>query len=150
MKTEASTKIVNWLSKTNVMSFLRNTEFSLWYIRGGFLIRRSSAIRRFIAGFLRCDNRTIMKSFLKKIAHKFSGNFGGFLCNFPVNLRAIFLRNDFIIVRLSHLRNPAINLRIAELRLMRNPPQGYITLLKVWHTLGLVRNATMCYSFADS
>ena len=41
---------------------------------------------------------------------------------FPVNLRAIFLRNDFIIVRLSHLRNPAKNLRIAELRLMRNPP----------------------------
>ena len=32
------------------------------------------------------------------------------------------MRNDFIIVRLSHLRNPAKNLRIAELRLMRNPP----------------------------
>ena len=89
---------------------------------GGFLIRRSSAIRRFIAGILRCDNRTIMKSFLKNIAREFSGNFGGFLCKFPVKSRAIFLRNDFIIVRLSHLRNPAINLRIAELRLMRNPP----------------------------
>ena len=54
-----------------------------------------------------CDNRTIMKSFLKKIAGKFSGNFGGFLCKFPINSRAIFLRNDFIIVRLSHVRNPA-------------------------------------------
>ena len=28
-------------------------------IVSGFLIRRSSAIRRFIAGFLTCDNRTI-------------------------------------------------------------------------------------------
>ena len=35
--------------------------------RGGFLIRRSSsAIRSFIAGSLKCDSRTIMKSFLKK------------------------------------------------------------------------------------
>ena len=91
-------------------------------IRGGFLIRRSSAIRRFFAGFLRCDHRTIIKSYLKEIAREFSGNFVGFLCKFPVNLRVIFLRNDFIIVRLSHFRNPAINLRIAELRLMRNPP----------------------------
>ena len=89
---------------------------------GGFLIRRSSAIRRFFPGFLRCDNRTIMKSFLKKIVHEFSGNFVGFLCKFSVNSRAIFLRSDFMIVRLSHFRNPAINLRIAELRLMRNPP----------------------------
>ena len=93
--------------------------------RGGFLIRRSSAIRRFIAGFLKCDNRTIMKSFLKKIACEFSGNFVGFLCKFPVNSQAIFLGNDFIIVRLSHFRNPAINLRIAELRLMRNPSLMY-------------------------
>ena len=91
---------------------------------GGFLVRRSSAIRRFIAGFLTYDNRTIMKSFLKKIAPEFSGNFGGFLCKFLINSRAIFLRNDFIIVRPSHFRNPAINLRIAELRLMRNPPQN--------------------------
>ena len=37
------------------------------------------------AGFLRYDNRTIMKSFLKKIAREFSGNFVGFLCKFPVN-----------------------------------------------------------------
>ena len=35
------------------------------YTSGGFLIRRSSAIRRFFAGFLRCDLRTIMRSFLK-------------------------------------------------------------------------------------
>ena len=34
-------------------------------------------------------------------------HFVRFLCKFPVNLRAIFLRNDFIIVRLSHLKNPA-------------------------------------------
>ena len=94
--------------------------------RGGFLIRRSSAIRRFFAGFLRCNNRTIMKSFLKIIAREFSGSFVGFLCKFPVNSRAIFLRNDFIIVRLSLFRNPAINLRIAELRLMRNPPLLYL------------------------
>ena len=74
---------------------------------GGFLFRRSSAIRRFFAGFLRCVSRTIMKSFLKKIDREFSGNFVRFLCKFPVNSRAIFLGNDFIIIRLSHLRNPA-------------------------------------------
>ena len=91
--------------------------------RGGFLIRRSSAIRRFFAGFLRCDSRTIMKSFLKKIARKFTGNLHKNCIKFPENSRAILLRNDFIIVRLSHLRNPAKNLQIAELRLMRNPPQ---------------------------
>ena len=56
--------------------------------RGGFLIRRSSAIRRFFAGFLRCDNRTIMNSFLRKIAREFSGNFVGCLCKFAVNSRA--------------------------------------------------------------
>ena len=43
----------------------------LW---GEFLIRRSSAIRRFFAGFQRCDSRTIMKSFLKKIVREFTGN----------------------------------------------------------------------------
>ena len=59
-------------------------------ICGGFLIRRSSAIRRFIAGFLTCDNRTIMKSFLKKIDREFSGNFVGVLCKFPINSQAIF------------------------------------------------------------
>ena len=57
-------------------------------IRGGFLIRRSSAIRRFIAGFLRCDNRTIMKSFLKIIACEFSGNFVRCVCKFLVNSRS--------------------------------------------------------------
>ena len=41
---------------------------------GGFLIRRRSAIRKFFAGFLRCDSRTIMRSFLKKITRKFTGN----------------------------------------------------------------------------
>ena len=88
----------------------------------GFLIRRSSAIRRFFAGFLRCDSLTIVKSFLKKIPGEFSGSFVRFLCKFPVNSRAIFLRNNFIIVRLLQPTN-AKNLRIAELRLMRNPPQ---------------------------
>ena len=107
----------------------------IFFFRGGFLIRRSSAIRRFFAGFLRCDNRTIMKSFLKKIARKFTGNFVGFLCKFPVNSRAIFLRSDLIIVRLSHFRDPAINLRIVELRLMRNPSQ-------IWKVAR--REATCC------
>ena len=46
-----------------------------------------------------------MKSFLKKIAREFPENFVGFLCKFPVNSRAIFLRNDFTIVRLPHFRN---------------------------------------------
>ena len=78
--------------------------------------------RRFFAGLLRCDSRTIMKSFLKRIAREFTGNLHKNLMKFPDNSRAIFLRNDFIIVRLSHLRNPANNLRIAEVRLMRNPP----------------------------
>ena len=93
---------------------------------GGFLITRSSAIRRFFAGFLRCDSRTIMKSFLKKITREFTGNLHKNRTKFPENSRAIFFRIDFIIVRLSHLRNPAKNLRIAELRLMRNPPHGLI------------------------
>ena len=57
---------------------------------GGFLIRRSSAIRRFFTGFLRCDSRIIMKSFHKKFAREFSGNFGRFLYKFPVNSRSIF------------------------------------------------------------
>ena len=94
--------------------------------RGGFLIKRSSAISRFFAGFLWCDSRAIMKSFLKQIACEFSGNFLRCVCKFPVNLRAIFLRKDFIIVRLSHLRYPAKNLRIAELRLMRNPWRRHV------------------------
>ena len=38
-----------------------------WHM-GGFLTRRSSAIRRFFAWFLRCYSRTIMKSFLKRIS----------------------------------------------------------------------------------
>ena len=75
--------------------------------RDGFLIRRSSAIRRFIAGFLKCDIRTIMKSFLKKIVRKLTGNLHKNPTKFPENSRAVLLRNDFIIVRLSHLRNPA-------------------------------------------
>ena len=57
---------------------------------GEFLIRRSSAIRRFFAGFVRCDSLTIMKSFLHKIAHEFSGSVVRFLCKFPVKSRAFF------------------------------------------------------------
>ena len=64
-----------------------------------------------------------MKSFLKKkIARELTGNLHKHPTKFPGNSRAIFLRNDFIIVRLLHLRNPAKNLLFAELRLMRNPP----------------------------
>ena len=48
-----------------------------------------------------------MKSFPKKIAHELTGNLHKNPTKFPENSRAIFLRNDFIIVRLSHLRNPA-------------------------------------------
>ena len=65
---------------------------------------------------------TIMKSFLKKIARELTENLHKNPMKFPDNSRAISLKYDFIIVRLSHIRNPAINLRIAELRLMRNPP----------------------------
>ena len=89
---------------------------------GGFLIRRSSAIRMFIAGLLKSDSRTIMKSFLKKIALELTENLHKNPTKLPENSRVIFLRNDSIIVRLLHLRNPAKNLRIAELRLIRNPP----------------------------
>ena len=71
-----------------------------WMIRGGFLIRRSSAIHRFFAGFLRCDGLTISEVVSQKIAREFSGSFVRFLYKFSVNSRAIFLRNDFIIVRL--------------------------------------------------
>ena len=63
-----------------------------------------------------------MKSFLNKSARELTGNYHKNPTKFPENLRGISLRYDFIIVRLSHFRNPAINLRIAELRLMRNPP----------------------------
>ena len=84
--------------------------------RSGFLIRRSSAIRRFIAGFLKCDSRTIMKSFLKKnrsqILRKFRGMFMQISCQFA--------------------SDKPINLRIAELRLMRNPP--LITSQRTHHT----------------
>ena len=48
-----------------------------------------------------------MKSFPKKIAHELTGNLHKNPTKFPENSRAIFLRNDFIIVRLLHLRNPA-------------------------------------------
>ena len=48
-----------------------------------------------------------MKSFLKKVAGKLTGNLHKNPPKFPENSRAIFLRNDFLIVRLSHLRNPA-------------------------------------------
>ena len=84
--------------------FTGNTSQRNW---GGFLIRRSSAIRRFFARFSRCDSHTIMKSFLKKIACEFTGNLHKNCMKFPENLRAIFLRNDFSIVRLSHLEKPA-------------------------------------------
>ena len=63
----------------------RDLEFAKGENWGGFLIRRSSAIRRFFAGFLRYDSRTIMKSFLKKIACEFLGNFVRSFCKFPVN-----------------------------------------------------------------
>ena len=59
-------------------------------IRDGFLIRRSSAIRRFIAGFLKCDSRTIMKSFLKKITSKLTENLHKNPTKFPENSQAIF------------------------------------------------------------
>ena len=64
--------------------------------RGGFLIRRSSAIRRYIAGFLKCDSRTIMKSFLNNIARELTGNL--------------------------HKNPPEISW---ELRLMGNPPHKF-------------------------
>ena len=53
---------------------------------------------------------------------RFLRKFRAIFMHISVNLRTIFLRNDFIIVRLSHLRNPAKNLRFTELRRMRNPP----------------------------
>ena len=61
----------------------------------------------FSAGFVRCNSHTIMKSFLKKIALEFTGNLHTNRTKLPENSRAVLLRNDFIIVRLSHLRNPA-------------------------------------------
>ena len=48
-----------------------------------------------------------MKSFLKIIARELTGNLHKNPTKLPENSRAIFLRNDFIIVRLLHLRNPA-------------------------------------------
>ena len=99
--------------------------------RGRFLIKRSSAIRKFFAGFLRCDSRTIINSFLKKNAREFTEKLPKNRPGFPENSRAIFLRNDFIIVRLSLLRNLAKNLRIAELRLMRNPSQNSYSALHI-------------------
>ena len=67
--------------------FLFTFFLNIW---DGFLIRRSSAICRFFAGFLKYDSRTTMKSFLKKIAREFSGDFVRVLCKFPVNSQAIF------------------------------------------------------------
>ena len=66
----------------------------------------------------------------QKIALEFTENLHKIRTKFPENSRAIFfLRNDFIIVRLSHLRNPAKKFRIAELRLMRNQPQLVLPLV---------------------
>ena len=48
-----------------------------------------------------------MKSFFKKIARELTGNLHKNPTKFSKNSRAISLRYDFIIVRLSHLRNPA-------------------------------------------
>ena len=48
-----------------------------------------------------------MKSFVQKLACIFTGNLHKNRTKLPENSRAIFLRNDFTIVRLSHLRNPA-------------------------------------------
>ena len=41
------------------------------------------------------DSRTIMKSFLNKIAREFTRNLHKNRTKFPENLRAISLRNDF-------------------------------------------------------
>ena len=89
------------------------------HTRGGFLNRRSSAIRRFFAGFLRWHSRTIMKSFLKKIVLEFSEIFVRFLCKYLVNSWAIFFGETTSLLydyRISEI------LRIEELRLMRNQP----------------------------
>ena len=88
--------------------------FPLFIINGWVSHQTKPCDFQFFAGFLRCDCRTIMKSFLKIIAHEYSKKFMRFLCKFPVESRAISLRNDFIIVRLPHLRNPAKNLRIVS------------------------------------
>ena len=42
---------------------------------GGFLIRRSSAFRKFFAEFLTCDYRMIIKAFLKKLHYDFAKKF---------------------------------------------------------------------------
>ena len=72
-----------------------------------------------------------------------------FLCKFPVNSRAIFLRNDFIIVRLSHLRNPAKNMRIAELRLMRNPPTKLLAKRRTTQAEKFPIRSSLCYNALD-
>ena len=75
---------------------------------GGFLIKRSSAIRRVFAGFLRCDLRTTMKSFLKKIAREFSGNLVRILCKFPVNSnRILYHQNNFLHILVSVVLSPS-------------------------------------------
>ena len=81
--------------------------------RGGFLIRRSSAIRRFIAGSLKCDSRTIMKSFLKKIARELSGNLHKHPTKFPENSRAKRLHYCTIIAPQKSCEKP-VNRRAAS------------------------------------
>ena len=49
----------------------------------------SDAALRF-AGCLKCDRRTVMKSFLKKIARELTGNLHKNPTKFPENSRAIF------------------------------------------------------------
>ena len=70
---------LNLIINSSILSFNKDTGS---YIRGGFLIRRSSAIRRFIAGFLKCDSCTIMKSFLKKSLANSQEISGDFYANF--------------------------------------------------------------------
>ena len=112
-------------------------------IRGGFLIRRTSAIRRLFAGFLRYDSRMITQ----EIARKFPGNFVRLLLQISCEFAKHFWRNNFIIVRLSHLRNPAKsseNLRIAKVRLMRNPVLIYTAVKHQLLNVGRPRHLVAC------
>ena len=69
--------------------------------------------------------------FLKKIAHEFTGYLHKNRTKFSENSRAIFFEKRLHYCTTMHLKNPAKNLRIAELRLLRNPPLIWNQLTKV-------------------
>ena len=83
-----------------------------WMIRGGFLIRRSSAIHRFFAGFLRCDSLTIYEVVSQKNRSRILRKFRPIFIQISSEFTGDFFEKRFhYCTTILHLTNPAKNLR---------------------------------------